>query len=203
MADISIGRIVRRGVTGTFDPRGRDDRIQYWFYFAMVFGLLAVVQFGIQMAWTFPTFDPSATAEANAAANDGRMFGAMAAIGYINLALHLTGALLLLSATARRLHDRARAGWWALIFPVTVLAVGLDQARRMEVMGGSMARMMAEMRKAPPPEPSEMFRFPARLYEGMPEPSWPAIVAGALMLWLAIELLRAGTPSENRFGSPP
>ena len=44
MADISIGRIVRRGVAGTIDPRGRDDRVQFWIYFAIVLAPLIAVQ---------------------------------------------------------------------------------------------------------------------------------------------------------------
>ncbi|KTE28614.1 MULTISPECIES: DUF805 domain-containing protein [unclassified Sphingopyxis] len=202
MADMSMARIAKRGVVGTFDPRGRDDRLQFWLYFAMVFAPMIFVQFVAQMVLTFPTIDPSLTAEANTAAIDRKMFGAIGTSGYLNLACHLIAAVLLLSATARRLHDRGRAGWWALIFPSAVLAAGLDQARRMDVMAGHMARMTTEMRKAPP-EPIEMLSFPAELQAAMPGPSWPAIVAGIAMLWLAIELLRAGTPGDNRFGPQP
>jgi uncharacterized membrane protein YhaH (DUF805 family) len=203
MADISMGRIAKRGLAGTFDPRGRDDRLQFWLYFAMVFAPMIFVQFAAQMALTFPSIELGAMANSQAEARAAQlqqfkdMADGIVAIGYVNVVLHLVAVLLMLAAAARRLHDRGHSGWWSLIMPVAAVASGLDQARRAEAMMTQMPRIMRDLK------PEEFFDFPFKLQAAMPGPSWPAIVAGALMLWLAIELLRAGTPGDNRFGPQP
>lgn len=203
MADMSMARIAKRGVAGTFDPRGRDDRLQFWLYFAMVFAPMIFVQFVAQMVLTFPSIELGAmsTSPAGARASQLQQFRDMAdgivAIGYVNVVLHLVAVLLMLAAAARRLHDRGHSGWWSLIMPVAAIASGLDQARRTEAMMTAMPKIMRELK------PEEVFEFPFKLQAAMPGPSWPAIAAGIAMLWLAIELLRAGTPRDNRFGPQP
>jgi uncharacterized membrane protein YhaH (DUF805 family) len=200
MADISMARIAKRGVAGTFDPRGRDDRLQFWLYFAMVFGPMMFIQFVAQTALTFPSFELGAMSNGQAPARDAHlqqfedMADGIVAIGYVNVVLHLVAVLLMLAAAARRLHDRGHSGWWSLIMPVAAIASGLDQARRTEAMMTQLPRIMRELK------PEEVFEFPFKLQAAMPGASWPAIAAGIAMLWLVIELLRAGTPDDKRFG---
>lgn len=203
MADISMGQIFRHGFKGVFAPAGRDDRTQFWLFSTLVFGPLLVLQFIIQMIVSLPAGLSAAPARVGAAAFDAHFFETVASIGYVNLALHLIAVLLLVSAAARRLHDRNRSGWWSLILPFAVVAVGLDQARRAEVMAREMGRLMTETRAAPPEGIGDVFTFSAKLQAAMPGPDWPAIVAGVAMLWLAIELVRAGTPGDNRYGPQP
>jgi uncharacterized membrane protein YhaH (DUF805 family) len=204
VADVSIGRIFRRGFAGLFAARGRDNRMQFWLFSALVFGPLVTLQFIVQMILSFPSVDLSGGQGAiRTASLDAHFFESVAIIGTVNLVLHLIGALLLVTAVARRLHDRDRSGWWSLILPFAVVAVGLDQARRTEAMAKAMARWMAEARQTPPEGIGDVFAFPARLQAAMPGPDWPAIVAGLAMLWLAIELVRAGTAGDNRHGPRP
>ena len=204
MADVSIGRIFRRGFAGLLAPRGRDNRMQFWLFSALIFGPLVILQFAIQVILSFPSIDLSGeAAEARTAVLDAHFFESVAIIGTVNLILHLIGALLLVTAVARRLHDRDRSGWWSVILPFAVVAVGLDQARRAEAMTKEMARWMAETRQTPPEGIGDVFAFPAKLQAAMPGPDWPAIVAGFAMLWLAIELVRAGTAGDNRYGPQP
>jgi uncharacterized membrane protein YhaH (DUF805 family) len=204
MADISMGQIFRRGFKGVFGPGGRDDRTQFWLFSAFVFGPILGLQVVVQMVLSFSSIDLSgAKAAAGAAALNAQFFETAATIGYVNLALHSIGALLLVAAAARRLHDRNRSGWWSLILPFAVVAVGLDQARRMDAMAREMGRWMSEAQHAPPEGIGDIFAFSAKLQAAMPGPDWPAIVAGVAMLWLAIELVRAGTPGDNRYGAQP
>ncbi|MBL8651584.1 MAG: DUF805 domain-containing protein [Sphingopyxis sp.] len=208
MAEFSMERIFRRGFGGTLDPRGRDDRMQFWIHFALVFGVLFFVQMIAQMGLSFPPIDLSGAAPADPRAAQLAAFQAMqegmATAAYVALGLQTLAALLLLTATARRLHDRGRSGWWSLILPAAVIATGLDQARRMDAMVAQMPRLIEEMAKSGVPEgPGDIFAFPLKMQASMPGPNWPAIVAGVAMLWLAIELLRAGTAEDNRFGPPP
>src|SRR3546814_5314169 len=85
------------------------------------------------MILSFPSVDLSGGQGAiRTASLDAHLFESVAIIGTVNLVLHLIGALLLVTAVARRLHDRERSGWGALSQPVAGGAGGLDQARRTE-----------------------------------------------------------------------
>ncbi len=204
MADISIGGIFRRGFQGILSPAGRDDRMQFWLFSAFVFGPLVIIQFVIQMIMSLPAIDLSGRqAGVGPPGFDVHMFESMATIGYVNIVLHLIGVLLLVTAVARRLHDRDRSGWWSLILPFAVVAVGLDQARRMEAAAKEMGRFLTEARHTPSEGIGDVFAFSAKMQAAMPGPDWPAIVAGIVMLWLAIELVCVGTAGNNRYGPQP
>src|SRR3546814_18532401 len=87
------------------------------------------------MILSFPSVDLSGGQGAiRTASLDAHLFESVAIIGTVNLVLHLIGALLLVTAVARRLHDRARSGRWSLILPFAVVAVGPGPARRTEAM---------------------------------------------------------------------
>lgn len=205
MADVSMAQIARRGVGGLFDARGRDDRMQYWLFLILVFGPLVVLQFIIQFALTIPPLDlVMATRPGVPAAGAPflqHQFRAMVTVTYASLGLHLLGALLLLTATARRLHDRGRGGWWALALPGAVFATGLGQARRMAEMAERMPQILAEIEKKARPDFADLLSFPAKM-EASAGPDWPSILGGLILLWLVIELVRAGTAGPNRYGPP-
>lgn len=204
MADVSIARIARRGLRGLIDVRGRDDRTQYWLFLLLVFGPLITVQIILQMVMTFASVD--LTEASKAGANLDAMehqFRAMATTAYVAVALYLIGALLLLAATARRLHDRGRTGWWALALPLTLFAAGLGQARHMDDVAERAPRIMAEMQKKAEPDFADVMSFPAKMQASKSGPDWTAIVGGLILLWLVVELARAGTAGPNRFGPPP
>jgi len=210
MADISIGRIVRRGVAGTIDPRGRDDRVQFWIYFAIVLAPLVAVQMIAQVVLTFPSIDlqgamqPDYDAKAANLKMMTEMYEGMIASIYITVALHAVATLLLLTATARRLHDRGRSGLFALILPLAAVVTGIDQARRTEHILGMMPKLSAELAaQSGPQQPGDIFGLIAKMQPDASGASWAAIVAGLAMLVLVIELLRAGTPGPNRFGPQP
>ena len=209
MAEISFERIFRRGFGALFDATGRDDRTQFWIFSALVFGPLIVIQVAVQMLLMFSSLslENLAAAGKNAEAAQPQMIAAMGegmiTSAYISLGLFAFGACLLLTAVARRLHDRGRSGWWSLILPFTVAATGIDQIRRAEWMFGHMEKFAEEMHKMGT-GPDSTFAMPMRLQQtGAPGANWAAIVAGLAMLWLAIELVRAGTDGANRFGPAP
>jgi uncharacterized membrane protein YhaH (DUF805 family) len=210
MADISMGRIVRRGIAGSFDPRGRDDRVQFWIYFALVFAPLIVVQMIAQVALTFPSIDLQAAMQpgydaraVNLKAMAAMVDGMITSI-YLTMALHVVAALLLLTATARRLHDRGRSGLFALILPLAAAVTGFDQARRTEHMLGMMPKLSAELvAQSGAGSPADIFALIAKMQPEASGVGWAAIVASVAMLVLVVELLRAGTPGPNRFGPQP
>lgn len=206
VTDFSIEQISRRGFGGIIDARGRDNRTQFWLFCALVFGPLLVAQMIVQIGLTFPSLDqlkPRSPGDAQAFARtfDAEIKGMVTSI-YISIGIYLLGTLLLLTAAARRLHDRARSGWWALILPFGVFMTGLGQARRTAAMVERMPQIMAEMERHPP-TPAEMLSFPAEQFSAVGGPNWPAIVGGLILLWLLIELARAGAAGPNRFGPAP
>ena len=100
MADFSIVRAARRGFGGLFDARGRDDRMQFWIYCALVFAPLIVVQMVAQVVLTFPPLDMLMKAEPNDPQFAQRLFqyqmqGAAKA-AFLNIGLFLLGAALLM-----------------------------------------------------------------------------------------------------------
>lgn len=206
MADFSIRRTARRGFGSLFSVQGRDDRMQFWIYCALVFGPLIAVQFITQIVLTFPSFDTIAAAqpgdvEAGRKIFEGQMRG-MVGAAYAAIAIVLFGALLVVSATARRLHDRGRSGWWALILPPGLFAVALGQARRVSEMTEHMPALLEKMERQPG-NPETMVDWMAQANISTHGPDWPAIVGGLLLLWLMIELARAGTDGANHFGPAP
>lgn len=206
MADFSVGRISRRGFGRLFSAYGRDSRMDFWIFVALVFGPLIVLQFAMQIVLAFPSMDVLAAnargdAEASRAMFESQMKG-MVSAAYASIGIFLIGALLLLSATARRLHDRARAGWWALILPFGLFATGLGQARRTAEAAERLPALMEKMERQPG-NPASMIDWVAQANASTHGPDWPAIVGGLLLAWLAIELARAGTDGPNRFGPAP
>ncbi|WP_447761626.1 DUF805 domain-containing protein [Sphingopyxis panaciterrae] len=209
MAEISFERIFRRGFGGLLDVAGRDNRTQFWIFSALVLGPLVVIQVAAQMLLMFSsvTLEDLAAAGKNAEAAQPQMMAAMGegmiTSTYVSLGLFAFGAFLLLTAVARRLHDRGRSAWWSLILPFAVVATGIDQIRRAEWMFGHMEKFAEEMHKMGT-GPDSIFAMQMRLQQaGAPGANWAAIVAGLAMLWLAIELVRAGTDGANRFGPAP
>ena len=206
MADFSMGRIFRRGFGGILDPRGRDDRLQFWLHLVLVFGPLIMIQIVMQIVLTFPPIDFSGAAPPDPQAAQILAFKAMqegmAKAAFVNVGLYAFGAALLLAAAARRLHDRGRSGWWALVLPCAVVATGFDQAQRMKAMADNLPKLIEDMAQHAPEGPADILSFSARM-QATTSANWLAIVAGFALLALLIELLRAGTPGENDFGPEP
>ncbi|WP_428679817.1 DUF805 domain-containing protein [Sphingopyxis sp.] len=207
MTDISIGRAARRGLAGLFDARGRDDRAQFWFFLLLIFGPLTIVQMVIQTVMAWPSFGASPAGDAGAVPANFAMvegqFRAMATAAYVAAGLYLLGSLLLLTATARRLHDRGRAGWWAVMLPLATFATGQGQARRMTEIAEQAPRAFAEFEKNPSPDFSGLWDLQVKMQAGTSGPDWTAILGGLVILWLVVELARAGAAGPNRFGPPP
>ena len=207
MAEFSMERIFRRGFGGIADPRGRDDRMQFWIHLVLVFGPLILVQIVAQMVLTFPPIDLSGASRPDPQAAQLLAFQAMqkgmVTAAYLSIGLYAFGAALLLTATARRLHDRARSGWWALVLPCAVVAAGFDQAQRMTVVAAQMPRLIEEMAKHPPEGPSEILSFSARMQATTSGPNWLAIAASMAFLLLLIELCAPGRRAPIVSGRNP
>ncbi|MBE1529261.1 uncharacterized membrane protein YhaH (DUF805 family) [Sphingopyxis sp. OAS728] len=203
MAEFSINHIARHGFGGLFQTHGRDSRTQFWTFGALVFGPLIVIQFATQIVLTFPSLGDMAAASGSAGNREifeAQMRG-MITSAYVNIGLYLLGALLLLTAAVRRLHDRGRAGWWALILPLGLFATGLGQAERMAAAAKRMPAMLAEMERHPAPDPGAMFEWAVKANVPPGGSDWLAVAGGLLLLGLLIDLARAGTAGPNRFGA--
>lgn len=206
MAEFSVARIARRGFGGLLSGRGRDDRMQFWIFCALVFGPLLAVQFVTQIVLTLPSFDmlPSAhpgDPDAGRRMVEAQMQG-MIGSAYASIGIFLIGALLLVAAAARRLHDRGRSGWWALVLPFGLFAVALGQARRVAETAVRMPAFLEKMQREPG-NMDVMFDWVVQANRSALGPDWAAIVGGLLLIWLMVELARSGTAGANRFGPPP
>lgn len=207
MAEFSINHIARHGFGRLFQTHGRDSRTQFWIFGALVFGPLIVIQFATQIALTFPSLDDMAAAAPGEAQINTRIFEAqmrgMITSAYVNIGFYLLGALLLLTAAARRLHDRGRAGWWALILPLGLFSTGLGQAERVAEAAKRMPAMIAEMERQAAPDPSAMFEWAVKANVPPGGSDWLAVAGGLLLFGLLIDLARAGAAGPNRFGAAP
>lgn len=203
MADFSIGRIARRGFRGLLDPRGRDDRMQFWIFLLILFGPILVIQIAAQIFLTFPGLDTIRAARPGSPDMFEYQMRGMVTASYVNVALYGLGGLLLLTAAARRLHDRGRSGWWAAVLPFCLFATGLGQAHRMADAAERMPQLVAEMERKPMPGPRDMAEWMTQANVTTGGPDWPAIIGGLLLLWLVVELARTGASGNNRFGPPP
>lgn len=88
--------------------------------------------------------------------------------------------LLLAAAIVRRLHDRDRSGWWALLPVPSIIAGQLMAPRAAAMLGGT------------PPDPGVM--LPVLLNNLV---YWITFIA------LIVMLARAGTEGGNRYGPDP
>lgn len=207
MAEFSIKHIAGNGFGGLFQTHGRDSRMQFWIFGVLIFGPLILVQFATQIALTFPSLDDLAVPAPGEARENAKIFEAqmrgMITSAYVNIGLYLLGALLLLTATVRRLHDRGRAGWWALILPLGLFSTGLAHAERVAGAVKGMPAMLAEMEKQTAPDPRAMFDWAVKANASPGGPDWLAVAGGLLLLGLLIDLARAGAAGRNRFGAAP
>lgn len=205
MAEASMIDLARRGFGRLFDKDGRDTRMQFWIFGALVFGPLIVVQFVAQIVLSFPSFDVLGSAAG--VARQAKIFEAqirgMVTASYVNIGIYLLGGLLLTAAAARRLHDRGRSGWWALILPFGLFATGLGQAERVAEAAKRMPAMLAEMERQPAPDAGAMFEWVTKANASQDGPNWLALAGALLLLGLLIDLARAGTAGPNRFGAVP
>src|SRR3546814_8067789 len=55
MAEYSILNVSRRGFGNLFQTYGRDSRMQFWLFGALVFAPLMTMQFVVQIVLTFPS----------------------------------------------------------------------------------------------------------------------------------------------------
>lgn len=207
MAEFSIRHIARHGFDGLVHARGRDSRTQFWIFGALVFAPLIVVQFAAQIVLTFPSFDEMVAATPGEAIPHAKIFEAqmqgLVTSAYVNIGLYLLGSVLLLTAAARRLHDRGRSGWWALILPLGMFATGLGQAEQMAGAAKRMPAMLTKFEQQTAPDPSAMFDWVVKANAPTDGPNWLAVAGALLLLGLLVDLARAGTESSNRFGSAP
>ena len=206
MAEFSMKQVARRGFGGLLKADGRDDRTQFWTFGALVFGPLIFIQFATQIVLTFPSLGDMAAAPGetgmNQAVFEAQMRG-MVTSAYVNIGFYILGALLMLTATPRRLHDRGRAGWWALILPLGLFSTGLAQAERVAAAAKRMPTMLAEMDRQAAPDPGAMFEWAVKANVPPGGADWLAVAGGLLLLGLLVDAARAGTAGPNRFGLAP
>lgn len=206
MAEFSMKQVARRGFGGLLKADGRDDRTQFWTFGALVFGPLILLQFATQIVLTFPSLDDMAAAPGETGMNsivfEAQMRG-MITSAYVNIGFFMLGALLMLTATARRLHDRGRAGWWALILPLGLFSTGLAQAERVAAAAKRMPAMLAEMDRQATPDPGAMLEWAVKANVPPGGADWLAVAGGLLLLGLLVDAARAGTAGPNRFGLAP
>lgn len=203
MADFSIERIARRGVGSLLDPRGRDDRMQFWIFLLLIFAPILVIQIAAQTFLTLPGLDTIRDGQSGSLDMFEYQMRGMVTASYLNIGLYVLGGILLLTAAARRLHDRGHSGWWAAVLPFCLFATGLGQAHRMAEAAERMPRLVAEMERKKIPDPHDMVEWMTQANVTSGGPDWPAIVGGLLLLWLVVELARAGGAGPNRFGPAP
>lgn len=207
MAGISISDIARRGFGRLFDARGRDSRTQFWIFGALVFAPLILVQVAAQIVLTFPSFKEMAALAPGERLAGAKMFETqmqgLVTSAYVNIGLYLVASILLLAAAARRLHDRGRRGWWALILPLGLFAAGLGQAEQVAGAVKRMPAMLAKMESQSAPDPGAMFDWVVKANAPSDGPNWLALAGALLLLGLLVELARAGTGRPDRFGPAP
>lgn len=207
MAGFSIRHIARRGSGGLFHVRGRDDRMQFWIFGALVFAPLIIVQFAAQIALTLPSFDEMLAAAPGEGLANSKIFEAqmrgLVTSAYVNIGLYLLGSLLLLTAAARRLHDRGRSGWWALILPLGLFTTAVGQAENVAAATKRMPAMLAEFERQSAGGPGAMLDWMAKANASPDGPNWLAFAGALLLLGFLIDLGRAGTKGPNRFGPEP
>lgn len=207
MAENSILNVSRHGFGNLFRIGGRDNRMQFWLFGALVFAPLMVVQLAVQIALTLPSLEDMGRAAAGDVRANGQIFEAqmrgMATAAYANIGIWLLGSLLMLAAAGRRLHDRGRSAGWALILPTGLFAAGLNQAERTAEAAKRMPAMMAEMERQAAPDPGAMFEWAVKANVSAGATDWLAVAGGLLLLGLLIDLARAGVAGPNRFGAAP
>lgn len=141
---------------------GRDARQTFWFYVLF----LVIVQYAVGMALSMPMMGSIFTEAVNGAHEglsqadmQSRMMAGMG--GYLRVSMiggfivGVIGALLLLAAFVRRLHDSNRSGWLAgLAFALSIASkimifVKMDElvAATLDVSGGGIQAAMAAQSK--------------------------------------------------------
>ena len=133
---VSIAYNLRRLI----DFRGRESQILFWPYAGFIYGLTTVVTTGLTM---FPIMETTMRAmqQVAAAANQGgnaepafikspeMLMPDMSGLAIPIIAVDLLAIALLASAIVRRLHDKDRSGFWALLpLPTTLLGLALMPA---------------------------------------------------------------------------
>lgn len=176
----AILRSIGHGFAGLLRFGGRDSRLDFWPYaalivfFAQTGGMLTM----LPVLTEFQRF----ILELPRVSGPPDIGAAMAATVGPVILVNAASVALLAAAVARRLHDRDRRGYWGLL-PVPFLAA-------------SLALM-----------PSLFAGFATR--DGVPEP-WPllALILNNLAYFAALGFLIVllageGTRGPNRFGPPP
>ena len=191
----TIRSSLKHNLVRLVDFRGRDSRAQFWpyaiflFLLSIVAGMLLWVpvmadmfirmqRYLIEHPEGFPAetgkYPGAVSLPPEVMPDFAPMIAPMAVV-------NLLFVLLVAAAIVRRLHDRDKAGWWALL-PVPFMIFGQVQGPRaaMSMMGGHQA------------DPALM--LPAALNSLF---YWIAFIALILML------VGEGTPRPNRFGAAP
>lgn len=186
-------RSIGSGFAGLLSFGGRDGRLRFWPYAALVF-------FVTQLASMLPVYAAIGPVLREALAQPGQasvepgpdyysvVFGTDGAVvpvlkqaAAFNAMVTAAAILLLAAAVVRRLHDRDLRGYWGLL-PLPFLAAGFLM----------IPRTIAGLSRT-----------------GEPDLSWlGGIFANNLAYlgalgWLIYLLAGPGTPGANRFGPPP
>lgn len=204
MADIKAS--IRHNAAGLTRFSGRDTRAQYWPW-TLIFLILNIVAAGIaagpmmnHMMGRFATLFTAASRGDKLApeAVDAQMQGMMTTMTadmrtmiFVGLAINLVFVLLILAATARRLHDRGWSGWWALL-PLPFQVAGAAMAPLM-LANFTMPSLTAKGPIAPLPFNPQLMML--SMFNSL-------AFYGALG-FLIFLLVTEGTRGPNRFGDDP
>lgn len=108
------------------DFRGREDRISFWPYAALVYGIMTVASYIIMMPTMTAVMQTAVTAAAKGATEP--VFPDMSGLVGGMIVTNCIGILLFAAAVARRLHDGGLSGLWGLM-PLPFMAYSMSQMR--------------------------------------------------------------------------
>lgn len=187
---------IKYNLTNLTNFNGRDARQTFWYYVLF----LVVIQYVLGIAITVPMMVQGFSSAFQAASSgmdsaaleqqmNTQMLAAMQDAIWIQIAIGSVGALLLVAAVVRRLHDSDHSGWWAVL-PFALYAFVL--ARSPEVM-----RRAFEMAQAA--ETAAPFDALAMMKGQLAE----SVLGWVPYLLVIILGVLKSTPGPNRFGEAP
>ena len=187
---------IKHNLSNLTNFNGRDARQTFWYYVLF----LVVIQYVLGLAITVPMMIEGFSSAFQAASSgvdsaaleqqmNTQMLAAMQDAIWIQIAIGSVGALLLVAAVVRRLHDSDHSGWWAVL-PFALYAIVL--ARSPEVMRRAFEMAQAAETAAPS---DALAMMKGQLAE--------SVLGWVPYLLIIILGVLKSTPGPNRFGEAP
>jgi uncharacterized membrane protein YhaH (DUF805 family) len=198
MNGAQIWASIKRGFGGVFRFGGRDTRGDYWPYAIIILLLNFLASMAVTattmvgaMVGAFQSVQTADGSSTNQAAIESQMMeammGDMQQMVLISTGIGLIGSLLLLAATARRLHDRGWSGWW-LALPLAGQLFG-------GYFGVVQVREMSAITDFSDPAALSAMQAGTNVMGTI-----IGLVTWAFYIVLLIQLVQDGSPEDNRFG---